>query len=865
MSSTCVSPAQSPDLAAPEPLTACSIIPAPDHPNADTPEGRRQTIAEFIAMLYPSRNGFLNLFTDDDRSHWHDISGAPSAIADAALGLHEGHQVWFMPGLTARPLGEYRKGKECEIISVPGLHADVDWLDPVHESTALPPNMGDALALIRQMPLPPTLILNSGHGLQPWWLFHYPTDVSTEEARKSIKGLLRSWQGQLRGFAAKKNWTVDSTHNLDRLMRLPATDNRKRLPVVTSYVVEQTGRRYSPQELEAALPQDDEIKFSETAPVEAADHTEVEGPMETVEVASTEDIGDEELLERARSAANSEKFVRLFDGSTEGYKSPSEAVQALIDLITFWAKDDAQIRRVADRSVLCQNYPKWSERGDIPERAITKAQQFVKQPKPLDTGKTKQADVLVALCDGLELFHDADQAYATVTVDNHQETHAVARKSFKEWLCRRYWQVQKKAPSPDAVQEAVALLTARAKYEGPQQSVGLRVSEHQGNVYLDLGNDQWEAVEITRDGWRVLADPPVRFIRKRGMRPLPHPTPGGSLEALRRTINAGNDDNWHLIVGWLLGSLNPRGPYPPLVVNGEQGSAKSTTCRMLRALIDPNEADLRSVPRDEHDLVIAASNSRVVAFDNISTIPPWLSDALCRIATGSAYSARTLYSDDEETLFVVTRPILINGIEDLASRPDLLERSLLVQLPTISDDRRRSEQALWEQCNAAKPAILGALLDAVVAALRHRDSVKLERRPRMADFVEWVAAAEMGGALPWAAGAFMRSYLSNLERGNAAAVEQSPIGPSLDWLMEIGHGQWSGTVGRLLTCLNDHADQNARHRSDWPSTPKGLSGQLRRLGPSLRSAGIEVEFGEHTRNGTQITIRKAGIGSEASL
>src|SRR5262249_16709904 len=160
----------------------------------------------------------------------------------------------------------------------------------------------------------------------------------------------------------------------------------------------------------------------------------------------------------------------------------------------------------------------------------------------------------------------------------------------------------------------------------------------------------WRAVEIGSEGWRVIAEPPVRFRRPAGMLPLPMPRPGGTLEQLRSLLNLPELDDLVLVTTWLLAALRHGGPHPLLLIPGEQGSAKTVLPKMLRALVDPNVAPVRSLPRDERDLFIAANNGHVLAFDNLSALPPWLSDALCRLASGGSFAVRQLYTDQDEVL-----------------------------------------------------------------------------------------------------------------------------------------------------------------------------------------------------------------------
>jgi hypothetical protein len=209
------------------------------------------------------------------------------------------------------------------------------------------------------------------------------------------------------------------------------------------------------------------------------------------------------------------------------------------------------------------------------------------------------------------------------------------------------------------------------------------------------------------------------------MLPLPVPLRGGRIDALRKFLNVKNDSEFVLAVSCLLAALRGRGPYPVVALCGEHGAAKSTFSRLLRSLIDPNTAPLRALPRCDRDLAISANNSYVQVFENISSLPDWLSDALARLATGGGLATRELYTNDEEALFDATRPIILNGIEDFVARPDLGDRTVLLTLESIPDERRKLEKEIWSEFERERPLILGALLDAVAHGLRQLPHVSL--------------------------------------------------------------------------------------------------------------------------------------------
>jgi hypothetical protein len=478
-----------------------------------------------------------------------------------------------------------------------------------------------------------------------------------------------------------------------------------------------------------------------------------------------------------------------------------------------------------------------------------------------------QRETLIECAEGVELFHTpGGDSFASLPVGDHREIWPLRSKNCKRWLTRAFYQKLRKPPGAQAMLDALALLEAIAQFDSPSHQVFTRFAPYSDGLYLDLCNEKWEAVEITSSGWRIVQNPPVRFRRAKGMLPLPYPTRGGSLSALRGLINIGDDQNWILVLSWLVAASRSQGPYPILILLGEQGSAKSTTAKLLRGVIDPASAPVRTPPRDERDLLIAAHNSGVVAFDNMSGIRPWLSDGLCRLTTGGGSSTRELYTDMDEVILDVTRPVILNGIQHLAERPDLADRAVILNLPRIEDTARREEKELFEAYERERPAILGALLTAVSVALARLPEIKLARRPRMADFARWATAAEP--ALGFQPGAFMNAYSGNRSEAVQETLESDPVGAAiLGWIGDrTDNYEWKGTNKRLLEVLGQTADERERTSRVWPKTPRGLSGQLRRVATFLRETGIEIDFPDkRTTGGARIlTIKKMARQTTAS-
>jgi hypothetical protein len=439
-----------------------------------------------------------------------------------------------------------------------------------------------------------------------------------------------------------------------------------------------------------------------------------------------------------------------------------------------------------------------------------------------------QADVLIELAQAAALFHTSESAgFADLEISGHRETWPIRSKGFRRWLARSFFEATGSAPSSEALQSALNVIEAKAHFDAPERVVHVRVGGLDGRLYLDLCDESWRAIEIDASGWRVIDSPPVRFRRAAGMKALPAPASGGSVETLRSFLNVKRNADFVLAVSWLLAALRDCGPYPVLALSGEQGSAKSTFSALLRALIDPNTAPLRALPREDRDLFIAANNGHVLGFDNLSGIPPWISDTLCRLATGGGFSVRQLYTDDSETLFDAMRPAILNGIEDVATRPDLADRAILLTLESIPEADRRSERELWAAFDKERPRILGALLDAVAYGLKRLPHVRLKRLPRMADFAVWIAACEP--AL-WEAGTFADAYESNRDAAVATTIEADLVAAALSALMDTRDTCWAGTATELLAALAAHVPETQQRGKGWPahptSSPGGCGGWL---------------------------------------
>jgi hypothetical protein len=443
-----------------------------------------------------------------------------------------------------------------------------------------------------------------------------------------------------------------------------------------------------------------------------------------------------------------------------------------------------------------------------------------------------QTDILIDI--GLNVSKalfcgDDDRPYAVIR--DRSEVWGIASKRFREWLRGCYFKHVGKGANSNAIRDAIETISAKAQFSGDKRRVFLRTAEADGKLYVDLTDDEWRVVEIDATGWCVLDNSPVMFVRRGAPAPLPAPVHGGSLKTLWPLINV-SEKYRPLVVGWLLAALRVSGPYPILLFQGEEGTAKSTVARMLRFLCDPSLVPLRAPTRDERDFLVGAVGNWCVCIDNVSDLQPWMSDALCRLSTGGGFAARTLYTDCDETAIQIQRPVILNGIDVGAVRGDLVSRVIAVPLSPIPEDRRPPEKELWAQFKEAAPLVFGVLLTALSQAVRDLSTVTLQSHPRMADFARLVVAAET--ALGFEAGEFMRAYNKNLKAGALTALEPSPVALALIAFM-TNRQQWEGTATELLKTIAPRTNEGLSDPpAGWPKTPRGMSAALTRLAPALR-------------------------------
>ncbi len=497
---------------------------------------------------------------------------------------------------------------------------------------------------------------------------------------------------------------------------------------------------------------------------------------------------------------------------------------------------------------------------------LSKAVALLDAPEPEASAETEEkkirdtpaVELFKLLCDsGVIPFRtiDLDGCFVRFPISGHFEIAGLKSERFKAWAVDKNFQATGREPQD--IYGALMLMEAAA-WKEPKVKTYVRVGCCGGKIYLDLCDDGYRAVEIDADGWRVVENPPVWFMRSGSMLPLPDPQPGGCLTMLRDIVTVG-DAEFVLLCGWLVASFNPEGPYPVLSLSAEAGSGKSFLTECLKSVFDPDR-NPRLSPFKDVDAIFAAAGSRwIMAYDNLTKLTEEDSDHLCRLATGGGFTKRKLYSDNDDFSMSAVRPLILNGIVSPVVKMDLLDRAYTVRLNPIPEGKRRTERDLRAAFGKLHPQILGALLTAVSCALREKDFYP-KGLSRMADAATFTIQAEKGGGLPWKIGTFQR-ILADMERAKKDEAIQDDAVASL--LLEISDRDgWSGSLREFLTLL--HSGKTNEELRFLPGTPRAVAKRIEEAKPFLRSLGVRIEK-RKTKYGQVIAVAQSPDRAEKAV
>lgn len=556
----------------------------------------------------------------------------------------------------------------------------------------------------------------------------------------------------------------------------------------------------------------------------------------------------EEILEAIAHSKDADKFNQLFNGEWEThYGSQSEADLALCGKLAFWtARDPALMDSIFRQSKLFRE--KWDEKHyadgqtygqGVIDEAINGCDEVFASTRP----KISQGEIITKECEELikDCFRDQQGSfYVVLPINQHLEVCQTKSTRFRNWIAKGYRARHKTPPNSESINQAIIQMEAKCE-DSRQIELFNRVGHYGGAIYYDLATPDWRGVRITPNEWEIVYLPPI-FRRYNHQNEQVIPVPGGDPKDILQFCNLNEDDQCLFVVTTATYFI-PNIPHVIISQNGEQGSGKSYNSRAVKRLVDPSKAELISSPKDLEQAQMTADKHWVSAFDNLSRIIEWFSDFLCRGVTGEGDMKRSLYTNDDEFIRSYRRCFVLNGIGSLMWRPDLLDRSILFDIPILEDGR--SESQINEEWKNALPGILGGFFTAISKAMSQVNSVSGHERFRMADYVRWgmVLADELG----FSRQEFLSHYKESIEHKWENTAEESSLVKRLTTLVMTNNGEWSGSASELLERITPEGIKD----KTIPNTARWLSSELMRIAPVMRNTGIDI---------VRLPKREAGTG-----
>ena len=752
------------------------------------------------------------------------------------------------------------------VSSVNCVWIDVDCLGGTHTAPNLP-TKAQAVTYIESFNPPPSIIVETSGGFHVYWLFD-KIFLITDESRQEAIDFCGNWNSMIARDFLKEGWKLDPTGDLARVLRLPETKNYKDKQNVGNVNLIKCAPdvRYNVETIKGIVKE----RLPVVTPATATQ--------------PREGTFDEKLFDNCN-------FIKHCKDDAKTLSEPEwvsmiaicvfapGGVEAAHKLSAPYAKYN---HRATDKKISAA----LKLRG--PVRCLTIAKNFpgycenckfnVKNPLltlKTEEAKEKKKDTFAVLGESVELFLDTyDSAFMRVPVKGHQELLELDSIGAKRWLINSYYAETGDAPKSESVKQALSVLDARARFEGEKIDPGLRVTgDKDKNIWYDLANDSWQAVKITKDGWSVEDSPPPLFRRRANTAAqiTPERTDKGNINLLLDFVNIEDPNEQQLFQVGIVLSFIPDIPHEVDIFTGDHGSAKSTAMRVKRKIVDPARMELHMLPKDKQDLGLILMSNWAPAFDNLDGMPSDISDTLCQGSTGGGTSKRALYTNSDEIIYNFKRCISLNGINDPATRADLLDRGIFFNLKRIDETEYKTEETFWNEFEIARPKIMGSIFSIMSEAMGTQPDVKLERLPRMADMAVWgYAIAE--AITPGGGQTYMEALKANREGGNEEALRSSPVSMAIIAMMK-GKETWGpGTAAKLLevldlVCYKERIDTTAK---TWPKSASSLTKKIKVVRVNLLNSGLEVieEYDQHEKN-TKYKIvnrtKKESIGKELSL
>ncbi|MEA3366939.1 MAG: CHC2 zinc finger domain-containing protein, partial [Planctomycetota bacterium] len=438
------------------------------------------------------------------------------------------------------------------------------------------------------------------------------------------------------------------------------------------------------------------------------------------------------------------------------------------------------------------------------------------------------------------------EVFLRVPVGDHREILRLRDGRYREWVEAELYRRTGRAAYDGALSSARSILGGQARIDEETHELHNRVAWHRGRLWYDLADDDWRAVAVGPDGWDVVNNPPIIFRRHAHQLPQVEPRPGGDFHRLLEFVNVPQDHEMLLLV-YALTCFVPGWPHPIPAFVGPAGSAKSTNARALRRVIDPSVVETLSFSRRHEEVVQQLHHHWFAIYDNVSSIPLWFSDLLCRASTGEGFSKRQLWTDDEDVFFSYRRCVGLTATSSPITQSDLFNRVLVFNIEQIDKGQRLREWQYWAAFEDARPEIVGAAFDVLSTAIRVEPTLSFDDLPRMADFAASGAAVAIG--LGYTQEEWMETYWRHIAERHRDAIEASPFASAIAAMME-GRTAWRGTASQLLHDATEAAEREGidTEARAWPGSAQWAANRLREAEVDLRDQGIDMQFDREGRD-----------------
>ncbi|MEI6553771.1 MAG: bifunctional DNA primase/polymerase, partial [bacterium] len=584
-----------------------------------------------------------------------------------------------------------------------------------------------------------------------------------------------------------------------------------------------------------------------------------------VPVESNEDLAEmpDWFKELVTETKDEKKWLKGKDGVTEG--SRNDTATSMTGKIL--SNTDPKLWE----SLGWEQLKIWNQKNTKPlsEKELRGVWDSIKSRHQTDNTKDTQTNKLledIIEKEGIVLFHDEQgNGFASLEVSGHREIKGCGSTAFKVWISNELYK-RKKNPNSELLKSILAVLEGKARYEGEEIELKNRATWSNSELWYDLTNKDWQAIKVNKTGWSIIDNPPILFRRYSHNKAQVIPEKEGDVKTFLKYINIINEEHRLLMLVFLVASFIPEFPHVLLVIFGAQGSSKSTLSKLARLVIDPSVIDVASFPNNTNDLIQTLAHHYFLFLDNVSHISEDQSDTLCKAITGGGHTKRKLYGDDDDVIYNFMRSIGINGINLVTTKPDLLERSLLLEVERIEPEQRKTEKELYASFEKDLPFILGGIFNVLVKSLEIHPTIKLESKHRMADWESWGCA--ISEALGYSQEEFLKAYQNNINRQSEMLVNENIVSTAVITLMKI-EDEWKGTPTQLLYKLSALAMLDGHETEKyWPKGAGALSRKLNELSTTLKQMGISVVISTtgteryiHIKNLSKVVEKKLIQGS----